>query len=288
MFDIGTILPSLTRLRILDLGAMRFPGEPETYDEVLSRVDCSVLGFDALPEECKSLNDLYMAKPEMRFLPYVIGDGSEQTLHVCSLRSRTSLYRPNLEFCRQFAAFSEYMEVVAEQPVQTRRLDDIPEIGDVDWVKMDIQGAELDAILGGVETLSRAVVVETEVEFVEQYQNQPLFAEVDQELRRLGFMFHTFMGYGTRPLKAAAPDDDPRSGFRQWLWADAVYVPHISKIADLAPTKLLKLAYVLHSVYGSYDFAHLAMTHYDHAVGSTLASAYLKELRAHRQNGKND
>ena len=35
-------------------------------------------------------------------------------------------------------------------------------------------------------------MIHTEVEFVEMYERQPLFAEVDQFLRGNGFVFHRF------------------------------------------------------------------------------------------------
>jgi protein O-GlcNAc transferase len=279
MFSILDILSLSSPIRILDLGAAWFPGDPRSYDTLLERTKCEVIGFDARSEACEKLDAIYGGKPDFTFLPYAIGDGSPQTLYICSLKSCSSLYPPNLELCGKFTAYADYMEVVDQYQVMTHRLDDILEIGDVDWAKMDIQGAELDAIRGGTETLRKAMVVETEVKFIEQYVGQPLFAEVDQELRRLGFMFHTFLGYGTRPLKPVILQSDPRKGFRQWLWADAVYVPELSSMKNLSPERLLKLACILHEAYKSFDLACYALIHYDSLLGTNLADQYLQQLK---------
>jgi FkbM family methyltransferase len=279
MFDILEVVPPPPPIRILDLGAMLFPGETTFFEPLLGRVPCEIIGFDAQPEACEKLRAAYGESKNFTFLPYAIADGSERTLYVCALQSRSSLYPPNMKLCERFESFADYMRVIDQRQIQTYRLDDIPEAGDVDWVKMDIQGAEVEAVRGGAATMQRAMVVETEVEFVEQYEGQPLFAEVDQSLRTLGFAFHTFLGYGTRPLKPVVLDGDPRRGFRQWLWADAVYIPDVASLHAVPPAKLLKMAIILHEVYRSFDYVHYALTQYDTLSGTCFGPEYLERLR---------
>ena len=281
MFSILDLLPASSPIRILDLGAMLFPGEPPVYEPLLNRTACDVIGFEAVSEECDKLRSTYSERPGFEFFPWTISDGLDHTFYISSLSSRSSLYAPNIELCNQFGAFGEYMKVVRQHVVKTKRLDDVPEIGNVDWVKMDIQGAERDAINGGTETLRKAMIIETEVEFIEQYVGQPLFAEVDQSLRSLGFMFHTFLGYGTRPLKPLIPGTDPRAGFRQWLWADAVYVRDFQAFEKAEPEKLLKTACILHEIYNSFDFACRALIAYDSLCDTDLAERYFSLLEAH-------
>jgi len=47
-----------------------------------------------------------------------------------------------------------------------------------DWIKMDVQGAELDALKGGVKTLEKAMVVELELSLMKFNRNAPLASEV--------------------------------------------------------------------------------------------------------------
>ena len=67
--------------------------------------------------------------------------------------------------------------------------------------------SELITIEGGPKTVSNALVVHTEVEIVEQYVGQPLWADVDHALRRKGFVMHTVYSYGSRPMLPFAADD---------------------------------------------------------------------------------
>src|SRR5262249_46286712 len=157
--------------------------------------------------------------------------------------------------------------VVRRVDLQTVRLDDLPEAREADFLKLDVQGAELDILLGAPATLSHVLAVHTEVEFVPLYRNQPLFPDVDQELRRRGFYFHRFHGLAGRPLKPLVKDNNPSLSMGQVLWADAVYVRDPQRLCELAPPALLKLAAITHEIYASYDYAAAVLEAYDRRTG---------------------
>ena len=69
--------------------------------------------------------------------------------------------------------------VLREERIQTTRLDDIDEIGDLHFVKMDVQGSELNILKNGLKKLSNCVAVQLEVSFICLYENQPGFGEID-------------------------------------------------------------------------------------------------------------
>jgi hypothetical protein len=56
-------------------------------------------------------------------------------------------------------------------------------------VKIDVQGTEDKVILGGEKVLSRASVLIVETTFEPLYKDQPLFDEVYDLLRRMGFLY---------------------------------------------------------------------------------------------------
>lgn len=116
--------------------------------------------------------------------------------------------------------------MVERSEMETRRLDDLlaelPGKG-VDYLKIDVQGFELAVLQGASEALKETLVVHSEVEFVEMYEHQPLFAEVDQYMRKQGFVFHRFSSLHGRPLKPLHFAANPLQPISQQLWADAVY-----------------------------------------------------------------
>merc|ERR1711924_266039 len=119
---------------------------------------------------------------------------------------------------------AEVTKVVKRSEVKTRRLDDLlPDMpgGVIDFLKLDVQGYELAVLEGAEKTLQKALVIHTEVEFVEMYQKQPLFADVDQFLRRAGFVFHRFASLQGRPMKPLFYKSNPIQPISQQLWGDA-------------------------------------------------------------------
>lgn len=67
----------------------------------------------------------------------------------------------------------------------------------IDLLWMDIQGAEVSALLGAGELLGSVKVIHTEVEFLDVYAGQPLFWDVWRFLRRRGFVLAGFTELGT-------------------------------------------------------------------------------------------
>jgi len=186
----------------------------------------------------------------------------------------SSLFEPNTAFLERFHNLAELCRVVDRRTVVTRRLDDISEIGAVGFLKLDVQGAELKVLTGGVVSLKRTLVVHTEVEFVEIYAGQPLFADIDQFLRGHGFVFHRFAGLEGRTMRPLFHVGDPDHAMSQILWGDAVYVRGVGNPETLGAEELLAQAIILHDVYQSFDLALFCLSHYDARTGSALATSY--------------
>jgi FkbM family methyltransferase len=264
------------RVDIVDVGAMALDGHVNEYSALVKHGNGNVVGFEPIPEECEKLNKT--AGKKQRFLPYFIGDGSEGEFKLCSAPMTSSLLEPNLPMLRKFNDLEELTTPVARSRVQTRRLDDIPEITAMDMLKVDVQGLELAVLKGAERLLKDAVVVQCEVEFVEMYKGQPLFAEIDIELRRQGFCFHT-MGPGMgRCFKPLVNVQVPGGRLRQIMWNDAVYVKDWMRLEALSPEQLLKMAVILNDCYFSSDLAAHLLQHYDARTGKSLWKPFLRRL----------
>jgi FkbM family methyltransferase len=235
---------------IVDVGANPIDGTPP-YKAMLAAGLCEVIGFE--PQE-DALARLEQAKgPHERYLPYALGDGSARTLHVCELPGMTSLLVPDPAHLALFNLFPIWGTVKNQIPVTTRKLDDIAEIAHLDFLKMDVQGAEREVLAHGREKLAGTVVIQTEVSFVPLYQGQPVFGEMDLALRELGFLPHCVTGTKIWPIAPMVVGDAPNRGIRQLLETDMVYVKDFSRPENMSAEQWKHLALVAHHCYGSYD-----------------------------------
>ena len=270
------VMPPL--MTVVDVGAMLLEGEVDPFARLSKLGRLNVIGFEPQTAECEKLNAL--ALPGRRYLPYVIADGKRRRFYQTNTGMTSSLLRPNLEFAQLFNNLAELMEVVATGDVNTVRLDDVAEIRaqSCDLLKLDTQGSEAEILAHASETLKNCLIVETEVEFVQLYEDQPLFADVDQLLRGQGFMFHRFLGISGRTFKPLLLNNDLNAPMSQAMWSNALYVPALSRLDGLEPTALLKLAALLHEIYRSYDLCHFVLAAHDRQSGTSYGQRYIEGL----------
>ena len=197
--------------------------------------------------------------PNETYFPYPVYDGNVQELKVCAAREFTSLLEPNFELLTYFHGFSDYAKVSARISTPTVRLDDIKELKNIDYLKIDIQGGELEVFRNGVIRLRDCLVIQTEVEFLPMYVGQPLFSEVELFLREQGFTFHRFLALESRTIKPTLIDNNVHKGLNQLFWTDAVFIKDFTKFDQLNIDSLKKMALILNDIYGSYDLVIRAL-----------------------------
>lgn len=237
---------------VVDVGANPIDGDPP-YKPMLAAGLCRVTGFEPQPE---ALLQLQTRKgPYERYLSYAVGDGGSHTLNICRASGMTSLFEPDPDTLGLFEVLEPLGEVVERVALSTHRLDDISEIEHLDFLKIDIQGGELAVFEAGRNKLAEAVAIQTEVSFITLYRDQPSLGDVDQELRRQGFIPHCFDAVKLWPIAPYVVNNEPRRALRQLLEADIVYVRDFAHPDSMNDEQLKHLALIAHHCYGSFDLA---------------------------------
>jgi FkbM family methyltransferase len=272
----NTIMGLSLRVNAVDIGASGIDGTPP-YEALLTRGELDLVGFEPDPAGLESLN----AKkgPHETYLPYVVGDGGDHTLQICRSPGMTSLMEPNPAVFPYFHGFTLWAEVLERLPVKTTRLDDIAEVKTLDYLKIDVQGAELMVMQNAPQRLSECVVIQTEVEFLPLYKNQPLFSEVEQYLRSQGFILHCFVpAPSTRMVSPMIMENDILKGLSQVFDSDVVFVRDFTKPEAMTSEQMLRMAMILHDLYGSYDVVLRLLLDHDRRFSGALCQRYAAYL----------
>lgn len=260
---------------ILEIGAVPLGGNPEPFYQLIDLFPGSqIIAFEVDADLCEKLNG--EAKPGIKYFPTALGSTEEmRTFYETRHPMCCSLYEPNERLLRLYNNY-EVVYLKSVGSIETVSLDHFAEqnnINSVDFIKIDIQGAELDVFKGGCNVLDQIVAMVCEVEFIPLYINQPLFGDVCDFLSREDIMFHKFLGLAGRALSPLVVGDNPNFA-TQHHWSDAVFIRHIFKIPELSPPKLLKLG-MLAFIYGSPDLTYHCFQHYDKQKGSDLKGSFL-------------
>jgi FkbM family methyltransferase len=237
---------------VVDVGANPIDDEPP-YTPMLAAGLCRVTGFEP---QYKALLELQRKMgPNECYLPYAVGDGNAHTLNICRASGMTSLFEPDPTTLGLFGVLEPLGEVTERVVLQTRRLEDISEIGHLDFLKIDIQGGELAVFKGGKAKLAEAVAIQTEISFVTLYKGQPCLGDIDLELRSQGFLPHCFAAIKPWPIAPYLVDQNPRRALNQLLEADIVYVRDFAHAESMSDEQLKHLALIAHHCYRSFDLA---------------------------------
>jgi FkbM family methyltransferase len=203
------------KIRLVDVGARG--GIDPRWKPYYQQLE--VLAFEPDPVECEALNSK-KHEYSIRFLPSALGaqDGEEATLLLTKSPGCSSLLKPNMELCSAYP-YSSSMEVVNSIPLTLNRMDTVCVDFQPDVIKVDTQGTELEVLRGMGELLDDVLAVELEVEFVPQYQEQALFADVDAFMREQGFLLR-----GIRRTYWRAKGTHQHSFGGQLIHGDALYI----------------------------------------------------------------
>ena len=234
-FLLADVLPfTAAPIHILDVGAW-IEGAP-VYQPLLNDLATRIYGVEPSEKAREELKRAYGGRGT--WLPDTLGDGETHTFYETEYPGCSSLFQPNPAIVDKFFSFGTVpgtsFHVVNQSSVETTRLNDIDGLDNLDFVKLDIQGAEQMVLEHGMEKIGNALVIQTEASFLPLYIDQPLFGEQHAFLRIHGFELHKFIDITGRAL-------NPFRSTQVWkpisqvIEADAVFCPQSHATAGIDP-----------------------------------------------------
>ena len=246
-------------LTVLDIGARG--GLDNRWTPFLSSINAILAEPD--PEEAARLGAALKAKGflDVRVIPKALGSRQGQaTLNLTRNPECSSLYPPNHDWLARFPD-ADRLRVVREIPIELDTLDaQIQAIGwgqkTCDYLKIDVQGYELEVLRGAAKSLESCLAVEAEVSFQPIYAGQPLFPEIDAYLTQRGFQLldleRIFWRRKEVPLEINSRN--------QVIWANVLYFRDPATCPALDRSTLIRTLKIL-LAYQFFDVAGELLAH---------------------------
>lgn len=144
-----------------------------------------IIAVEPAAEPRKRLRARLGDRPNVEILDVAVGrESGTATFHVTTHDHNSSLRAPRSE---SQETFGDDWQVVERVEVPTLSLDDLVGDREVDVLKIDVQGGEMDVLAGGRKALAQTRAVLLEMNFFSQYEGDATFGTLHAEMGRNGF-----------------------------------------------------------------------------------------------------
>ena len=216
-------------------------------------------------EPDKEAFDLLLNEEEEdhQYYPYVLHSENEKlSLNLTNERRCSSVIKPNKKFLDQFPEIARYLieDTILVEAVTLDYLYNNKAFPNIDFIKIDVQGAALDVLQGGMDCLKENTLgIEVEVEFSPIYDKQALFSDVDSFIRgNLGLQLQDLSQNHWKYREGI----NVGANKGQLIWADALYfrppwdiVTWCSNFSREEGYNKINMACLIGVVYGYLDYS---------------------------------
>ena len=240
------------KLQIMDVGAAII-NETPIYKKIIDIGLAQLSAFEGDERQIEKILETY-GPNQAEVFNHFLFDGEEHELFICEPASgMTSLFKPKKEALDFFNGFSKLGEVQSVEKIKTIRLDDVPKLRDFDFLKMDVQGAELCILKNGENSLKNCLGVQLEVSYFSLYEGQPTFGDVDVYMRSIGYVPHRFLDFKRWSIAPTIFSGNFSAPGKQLLEADIIYIKNPLLMCSISDNQLHKFSILAHYCFQSVD-----------------------------------
>jgi FkbM family methyltransferase len=235
---------------------------------------------DPLDETTQSGRDIY--------LPFALGsETGEKPLYITRRVTMTSTLKPHVALLERFWDKPQHTEIVKKLIIPVHPLDTALQERNVqlDAIKIDVQGGELDILKGAANALKTSILTaEIEVSFIDRYKDQARFWDINAFMESMGFALMDISRIKKYRHNNASEIKNPWLGLGkrtgQIAFCDALYVRRYDELLrqkDKPGTALKAILLLL--VYGKADLAAQLFDSAKAQLDPSIAEALEQEFK---------
>jgi FkbM family methyltransferase len=179
--------------------------------------------FEMDPAEAARLAKKYSSDSAIHVHPVALfSQNRTLKFNVSQHRALNSMYSTDTDLLERNEYMQEGFSVIDELSVEAKTIDSVFSGADIHFLKLDIEGAELEALKGGTDKLRTSILgVRSEVCFAPVYKSAPLFGDIHRYLLDFGFELLNldYTGQGNKAGRFARP-----ARYGKLISSDAVWV----------------------------------------------------------------
>jgi FkbM family methyltransferase len=252
-------------ITFIDIGAADF------IDKRWSKIcdNLEYIGFEPDDRSYQKLVKEYSINNKYKFYNFALwSKNGTIEINLCKEPKVSSFFIPNKNIINNFNN-PERFNIVKKETVKVIRLDEI-KLNNADFIKLDIQGGELEALKGADKTLDKVLGCEVEVEFVQLYKNQPIFDDINKFLISKNFIFIDFISYNRWERKKY-------EGLGQLVFADALFLKspeYLLSYKEIDENYVRKYIAIC-SLYNKFDLVEKTYEIFQHKYGKDFVDINL-------------
>ncbi len=267
-----------SNLRIADVGSSGLP--PEEFFPIFEKTNFHCFDPDNRAKKSSFSNIIFHNNG-------LFSSDDEKKIFLTDMPDASSLFKPNKNFLNKFMN-KNASDIVKEEKIKLTTLDSVfNENEKLDFLKVDVEGADLDVIKGGEKSLSDCLGIKIEVQYKERNIGSPLFSEIDNYLRERYFLLD-LKNSSWLKTKTYFINSNP-----EIIWADAYYLKNEESFLNSylvksshEKNKFLLNYIIIGCLLGAHDYLVYFLNNYFDKldISESEKNNYLKGITSSKKN----
>lgn len=246
------------RVVVLDHGAVFATGP--MFKKYMQLPSFAVVTFDPA-NKLAARKDILELEEFQHIDNILLGDGLPVTYHACLNNNFSSSLLPieaTINEADEEDSELKVNKILTQLEMPSIRLDDIDDLQALDIAIFDDLHDNIAILENGEKRFSDTLLIDIQIPFKYTHERQSDFCQVSYWMAQRGFEFYrfqTFKQHTRLPLKEPLE----YMVMSQMLGARAIFMPKTEKLQQLSDNQLVKLSFVLHTVYQLRDLAYFVL-----------------------------